>query len=66
MCDPLLSLFTAIKATVLIQRWYRCKKAQLEIRRRYSLTIFESIEYADEQEQTQVGNLQFFLYRQLC
>uniref|UniRef100_A0A8C2U6E3 Serine/threonine-protein phosphatase n=1 Tax=Coturnix japonica TaxID=93934 RepID=A0A8C2U6E3_COTJA len=27
---------------------------QLEIRRRYSLTIFESIEYADEQEQTQV------------
>ncbi|XP_042665417.1 serine/threonine-protein phosphatase with EF-hands 1 isoform X1 [Centrocercus urophasianus] len=52
---------TAIKATVLIQRWYRCKKAQLEIRRRYSLTIFESIEYADEQEQTQLSNFFTFM-----
>uniref|UniRef100_A0A8C3LKR5 Serine/threonine-protein phosphatase n=1 Tax=Chrysolophus pictus TaxID=9089 RepID=A0A8C3LKR5_CHRPC len=61
MCDPLLSLFTAIKATALIQRWYRCKRAQLEIRRRYSLTIFESIEYADEQEQTQLSNFFTFM-----
>uniref|UniRef100_A0A669Q3J4 Serine/threonine-protein phosphatase n=1 Tax=Phasianus colchicus TaxID=9054 RepID=A0A669Q3J4_PHACC len=61
MCDPLLSLSTAIKATALIQRWYRCKRAQLEIRRRYSLTIFESIEYADEQEQTQLSNFFTFM-----
>ncbi|XP_031455213.1 serine/threonine-protein phosphatase with EF-hands 1 isoform X1 [Phasianus colchicus] len=52
---------TAIKATALIQRWYRCKRAQLEIRRRYSLTIFESIEYADEQEQTQLSNFFTFM-----
>uniref|UniRef100_A0A8C2U463 Serine/threonine-protein phosphatase n=1 Tax=Coturnix japonica TaxID=93934 RepID=A0A8C2U463_COTJA len=47
--------------SVLIQRWYRCKRAQLEIRRRYSLTIFESIEYADEQEQTQLSNFFTFM-----
>lgn len=52
---------TAIKATVLIQRWYRCKRAQLEVRRRYSLTIFQSIEYADEQEQTQLSNFFTFM-----
>ncbi|XP_021265055.1 serine/threonine-protein phosphatase with EF-hands 1 isoform X2 [Numida meleagris] len=52
---------TAIKATVLIQRWYRCKRAQLDIRRRYSLTIFQSIEYADEQEQTQLSNFFTFM-----
>ncbi|XP_065600044.1 serine/threonine-protein phosphatase with EF-hands 1 [Cyrtonyx montezumae] len=52
---------TAVKATMLIQRWYRCKRAQLEIRRRYSLTIFQSIEYADEQEQTQLSSFFTFM-----
>uniref|UniRef100_A0A8B9BXJ8 Uncharacterized protein n=1 Tax=Anser brachyrhynchus TaxID=132585 RepID=A0A8B9BXJ8_9AVES len=64
--DPLPSLSTAIKAAVLIQKWYRSTRARLEISRRYSLTIFQSIEYADEQDQAQVCNLQFFLYKQLC
>lgn len=64
--DPLPSLLTAIRAAVLIQKWYRARRARLEISRRYSLSIFQSIEYADEQDQAQVCNPQFFLYKQLC
>uniref|UniRef100_A0A8C6Y7X6 Serine/threonine-protein phosphatase n=1 Tax=Naja naja TaxID=35670 RepID=A0A8C6Y7X6_NAJNA len=51
---------STIKAAILIQRWYRSYMARLEMRRRYSLTIFQSIEYADEQAQMQVCILHFF------
>ncbi|NXD06697.1 PPE1 phosphatase, partial [Nothocercus nigrocapillus] len=43
-----------LRAALLIQRWYRATMARIEMRRRYCLNIFQSIEYADEQAQLQV------------
>lgn len=44
----------ALKAALVIQNWYRGYSARLKARQRYALTIFQSIEYADEQGQLQV------------
>nr|XP_025132618.1 serine/threonine-protein phosphatase with EF-hands 1 [Bubalus bubalis] len=51
----------ALKAALVIQNWYRGYSARLKTRQRYALTIFQSIEYADEQGQLQLSNFFSFM-----
>ncbi|XP_073083706.1 serine/threonine-protein phosphatase with EF-hands 1 isoform X2 [Manis javanica] len=60
---------TVMQAALKIQNWYRGYRVRLKARQCHALSIFQSIEYADEQGQLQLSNFFSFMlenYTQVC
>lgn len=47
--------FLAIRAAIFIQKWYRQHQARQEMRKRCNWQIFQNLEYASEQDQSEVS-----------
>lgn len=56
LCVFVYFFLIVIKATLLIQRWYRRYLARMEIKRRTTWTIFTNIEYSAEHDQVRLFN----------
>jgi serine/threonine-protein phosphatase with EF-hand domain len=50
----LFDILVALAAVVIIQTWFRRRRALFEIRRKTAWTIYQNIEYAGEQDQLKV------------
>lgn len=49
-------MLPAIRAAIFIQKWYRQHQARQEMRKRCNWQIFQNLEYASEQDQSEVMN----------
>lgn len=49
-------VYLALSSVLIIQSWFRRRKALFEMRRKAAWTIYQNIEYAGEQDQLKVSS----------